>query len=100
MSKTSTALTTTEVFGPAMDVGSNYRLDCELTAGGAARLTVTQFNGTTPQGLGTRTDATPSPGIYVIPDDIVSIGKKPRDTSNGDTFAGDIDNMKISRWEP
>lgn len=40
------------------------------------------------------------PGIWVAPDDEVSIGKKPRDDTSGDTYAGDIDNIRISRWEP
>ncbi len=40
------------------------------------------------------------PGIWVAPTDEISIGKKPRDTTNGDTYAGDIDNIKITRWEP
>lgn len=35
-----------------------------------------------------------------VPTDEISIGKKPRDTTDGDTYAGDIDNITITRWEP
>ena len=100
-SRTNATPTTTAAFGPVLQAGKPYRLDCELSVHGIAQLRVflVQSGGGLQQ-VGPTRYGDPRPDIYVVPDDYVSVGKKPRDTSNGDAFAGDIDRLRITRWEP
>jgi len=104
-SKTNPQITRTEAFAPttaAMTAGGRYRLTCELTADGQAVLHV--YRWVSNQGFvdfnTSGYKGTAKAGIWVAPSTDISIGKKPGDTTDGDTYSGDIDNVVISRWEP
>lgn len=103
-SKTNPAIVRTDAYAGSdaqMKAGDSYLLTCELSTRGEAVLHVWHWTGARFVDLHSEGYVgIAHAGIWVAPDDEVSIGKKPRDDTSGDTYAGDIDNIRISRWEP
>lgn len=81
-----------------MVAGEPYRLECGLAAG-RATLRVLRLSGASAEVVQTRRSREQWSALWVVPDDVVSIGKKPRDTTSGDTYAGDIAGLVITRWQ-